>query len=173
MTTKTLGITVLGLALLLAAGCAQTEDAAPDSAKPQKEATAWWKNDGQTATAGTSAENTSSPMPGWAKLASIDAAVASRGKQLYDSKACASCHTIGAGNTVGPDLLGVTHRVEPDWLKTWLQDPTPMLESDPYAKEMLTKFLVKMPNLNLTADEINALTEYFRQQDAAKLAKQS
>lgn len=172
MTTKTLGISVLGLALLLAAGCTQTEDAATDSAKPQKEATAWWKNDGQTAIASTTADTTSQPKAGWAKLASIDEAIAARGKQVYDSNACASCHTIGAGNTVGPDLLGVTHRVEPDWLKTWLQDPTPMLESDPYAKEMLTKYLVKMPNLNLSPDEVDALAEYFRQQDAVKLAKQ-
>jgi hypothetical protein len=47
-----------------------------------------------------------------------------------------------------------------------MADPGPMLESDPRAKDMLATYLVKMPNLHLAPDQIAALKDYFRQQDA-------
>jgi hypothetical protein len=66
---------------------------------------------------------------------------------------------------VGPDLKGLTSRVEPEWSTAFMKDPAPMLESDPHAKEMLAKYLVKMPNLSLSPDQLAALTEYLREQD--------
>jgi mono/diheme cytochrome c family protein len=161
----------LGLVIggLLFAGCAGNDTSASGSAAEAsaQPATAWWKTEGQEAASTTAAGLSGGAQPGWAKLAAIDAGAAAGGAKLFDSKGCAACHSIGSGTKVGPDLQGVTHRIAPDWMNTWLANPEPMLDKDPHAKEMLTKYLVKMPNLQLTPDEIHRLSEYFRQQDLA------
>ena len=55
------------------------------------------------------------------------------GKAIFDGK-CLACHTIGKGDGVGPDLMGVTGRREKAWLVKWLKDPAGMLETDAVAK---------------------------------------
>ncbi|MCP5115571.1 MAG: cytochrome c, partial [bacterium] len=50
---------------------------------------------------------------------------ADEGHELFEAK-CTSCHTIGGGPLVGPDLEGVTSRREPDWLARWLSEPDAM-----------------------------------------------
>jgi mono/diheme cytochrome c family protein len=160
------------LALLLPA-CSSEQQGDSKSAGEQpgveQEATAWWKTEGEggAAAGGATAALTGSPKEGWTKLAAIDAGFAGKGAKAFEAKGCAACHSVGKGTVVGPDLLGVTHRVEPDWLSGWLKNPEPYLEKDEYAKGMLTKYLVKMPNLNLSDDEIRSLSEFFRQNDAA------
>jgi nitrite reductase (NO-forming) len=93
---------------------------------------------------------------------------AEKGKQLFQQKTCAACHTIGGGKLAGPDLAGVTERREEEWLKKWLTSPDTMVMSDPIAKEMLGVYMVPMPNLGLTDEEIDALIEYFESVDEAK-----
>lgn len=93
---------------------------------------------------------------------------AEKGKQLFQQKTCAACHTIGGGKLAGPDLAGVTERREEEWLKKWLKSPDTMVMSDPIAREMLGVYMVPMPNLGLTDEEINALLEYLKSEDAAK-----
>ncbi|MCL4243766.1 MAG: c-type cytochrome [Candidatus Dadabacteria bacterium] len=93
---------------------------------------------------------------------------AEKGKQLFQQKTCAACHTIGGGKLAGPDLAGVTERREEEWLKKWLKSPDTMVMSDPIAKEMLGVYMVPMPNLGLTDEEIDALIEYFESVDEAK-----
>ncbi|HML95649.1 MAG TPA: cytochrome c [Thermodesulfobacteriota bacterium] len=93
---------------------------------------------------------------------------AEKGKQLFQQKTCAACHTIGGGKLAGPDLAGVTERREEEWLKKWLKSPDTMVMTDPVAKEMLGVYMVPMPNLGLTDEEINALIEYLKSEDAAK-----
>jgi len=47
---------------------------------------------------------------------------------------CQSCHTIGGGRLVGPDLLGVTERQDRAWLARFIVDPLGVLDSgDAYA----------------------------------------
>jgi cbb3-type cytochrome oxidase cytochrome c subunit len=61
----------------------------------------------------------------------------------------------------GPDLAGVTDRREAEWLKKWLKNPDELLGSDPLAQEMLKEYKgVKMPNMKLKDDEIEALMHY-------------
>jgi protein SCO1/2 len=65
---------------------------------------------------------------------------------------CAACHTIGAGDRVGPDLLGVTHTQDRAWLTHYIQAPDEVLKSgDPVAKALDARFKqARMPNLNLS-----------------------
>lgn len=90
---------------------------------------------------------------------------AESGENLFQSKGCVACHTIGKGKLTGPDLLGVTKRREKEWLRQWLKSPDTMILTDPIAKEMLKEFFVPMPNQGLTDDEIELLIEYFEESD--------
>ncbi|UUZ53378.1 multicopper oxidase domain-containing protein [Massilia sp. H-1] len=89
-----------------------------------------------------------------------------RGKLNFESK-CLACHSIGRGDKLGPDLLGVTRRRNDTWLAQWLKSPEKMLESDPEAKAMLKKYnSIPMPNQNLDAPEIDEYLKYFHWVDA-------
>ncbi len=93
----------------------------------------------------------------------------SHGESLYRSR-CASCHTIGQGDTIGPDLIDVTERRTPTWLSRWLLEPDKMLEEkDPIAMALFTQYSeIQMPNMHLTPEDVEALTQYMRQQSQAK-----
>ncbi len=97
-----------------------------------------------------------------------DQAEVEKGKKLFQERGCAACHSIGKGKIAGPDLLGVTQRREEEWLKKWLKSPDTMILSDPIAKEMLSEYMVPMPNLALTDDEIDAFIDYFEFEDSQK-----
>lgn len=81
---------------------------------------------------------------------------------LFGQK-CLSCHTLGEGNKIGPDLLGVDQRREPAWIKKWLTSPTAMLDGkDPTALELLQMFNgVRMPEQALTPAQIDELLVFF------------
>jgi cytochrome c2 len=50
---------------------------------------------------------------------------------------CTSCHTIGGGRLVGPDLRDVTQRKDRAWLARFIVDPKSVLDSgDAYALEL-------------------------------------
>lgn len=89
------------------------------------------------------------------------------GEQIYRTR-CSSCHTLGdtehAGmRSIGPDLLGVTQRREPNWLKRWIKEPEQMLaEKDPLAMQLYEQYnRLAMPNSRLGDTEIAALLTYF------------
>ncbi len=48
------------------------------------------------------------------------------GRHLFNLR-CSACHTIGQGDAVGPDLLGVTNRRQRAWLERYLAQPEKML----------------------------------------------
>ncbi len=51
---------------------------------------------------------------------------------------CASCHTIGGGRLVGPDLKNVGQRQEGEWLVGFILNPQARINSgDPYAQQLL------------------------------------
>jgi cytochrome c2 len=89
-----------------------------------------------------------------------------KGEELFQSKGCVACHTIGKGKLSGPDLMGVTQRREEKWLKEWLKSPDTMIMTDPIAKELLKEFLVPMPNQGLTDEDIQALIAYLKHEDS-------
>jgi nitrite reductase (NO-forming) len=91
-------------------------------------------------------------------------AEAVQGKLAFETK-CLACHTVGGGDRLGPDLLGVTERRTEDWLTRFLDDPATMLETDPDAQAMLERYQVPMPDQNLNEREIRELIAYFEWAD--------
>lgn len=83
------------------------------------------------------------------------------GKALFQ-KACATCHGIGSGDRIGPDLAAVSARRERAWLIKAITAPDRMrLERDPITLELYEKFnRVDMPNLGLGEAEAAALIAY-------------
>ncbi len=80
---------------------------------------------------------------------SSDPALASLGEALMTQRACIGCHIVGGGGgNVGPSLNGVTGRRDVQYLRQKLIDPT------------VDNATSMMPNLSLTADEIEAILTF-------------
>jgi len=87
-----------------------------------------------------------------------------RGSEVWKSRSCDGCHSIGKGRRAGPDLLGVTDRRSEAWLRKWLHDPPAMLDSgDSTAQALLAEAKgVRMANLHLSDSDISALLSYIQ-----------
>jgi cytochrome c2 len=83
------------------------------------------------------------------------------GQQTFQSL-CVSCHTIGGGNLVGPDLAGVTERRDAAWLQRFIVEPDKVLaEGDPIATALLAEFNnVPMPNMGVSATQAGDILAY-------------
>ena len=71
------------------------------------------------------------------------------GKKIFEGNNCNSCHTIGGGKTVGPDLKGVLDRRTEESIIKFVQDPT-------------SEGVTLMPPQPLSADEIKSVLEYIK-----------
>ncbi|KGJ99316.1 SCO family protein [Thalassotalea sp. ND16A] len=85
----------------------------------------------------------------------------SRGQYLYRTR-CTACHTLGQGDGLGPDLLGVVAKRDRTWLARWLKVPDEMLaEKDPIAMQLFAQYQqLAMPNLQLSDIDVAALIDY-------------
>lgn len=83
------------------------------------------------------------------------------GQALF-AKACASCHTIGRGERVGPDLQDVSARRARAWLLRFMQKPSVLhAEKDPIALALAAAYpKVRMPNLQISATDAADLLSY-------------
>ncbi len=90
------------------------------------------------------------------------------GEDLFITR-CAICHTIGAGRSKGPDLLGVAGTRDNKWLIRWLMEPDVMLrERDPLATALFEQYdQVPMPNLKLSEQDAIDLI-YFMQVESKR-----
>lgn len=88
-----------------------------------------------------------------------------KGQYLFATR-CAACHTIGDGDKVGPDLLGVTNVRDRAWLGRIIAEPDRMIEEkDPVALALFQKYKeVRMPRLGLAALDITAIVGYLEAQ---------
>jgi cytochrome c2 len=93
----------------------------------------------------------------------VPAGDAERGKQLFENVGCQGCHISepGAERHVmdgwrqhGPNLIGLSQKVTPEWLASWLKDPKA------YNPE------TRMPNLRLASGEIADLVAYLMSRPA-------
>jgi len=89
---------------------------------------------------------------------------AARGKLAFETK-CVLCHSMGGGKKVGPDLQGVTKRHADAWLTKWLLETEKMQQSDPVAKELVSKYRMPMPNPGLKGAEVQDLLKFFHWSD--------
>lgn len=85
------------------------------------------------------------------------------GEYLFANR-CSACHSIGGGEKVGPDLLGITSRRESAWLARYIRAPDKMLEvGDPVAVSLAEKYkTVRMPNMRLVPNEVADLIQYLK-----------
>jgi protein SCO1/2 len=90
------------------------------------------------------------------------------GEYLFASR-CSACHSLGQGDKMGPDLLGVTSRRERTWLLRYIQVPDQVLASgDPIAKALYQKYQnLRMPNVSLGGADVAAIVSYLETQSAA------
>jgi protein SCO1/2 len=90
-----------------------------------------------------------------------------KGKYLFATR-CAACHTIGNGDKVGPDLLGVASVRDRAWLSRMITEPDKLIsEKDPIATALFQKYRqIQMPRLNLAEADVNTLIEFMKTQTA-------
>jgi len=87
-----------------------------------------------------------------------------RGELLFQSR-CAACHTVGHGDRLGPDLIGVTARRDKRWLTRFVAEPDKVLaEGDLVARHLYRQYnQVRMPNLGLGGEDVAAVIGYLEQ----------
>lgn len=97
-----------------------------------------------------------------------------KGQYLFAQR-CSACHTIGDGHKVGPDLLGVSSRRNPAWLRRYISVPDKMLaEKDPIAMYLFNKYKeVRMPNQGLHEVDVSVILGYIDAQTTALRATDS
>jgi cytochrome c2 len=79
------------------------------------------------------------------------------GAALVAEYDCRRCHLIDSqGKSKGPNLAGVTERLDAVSLRLWLRDPSAV------------KGRTSMPNFHLSDSEIEALVAYLMATDATK-----
>jgi protein SCO1 len=86
--------------------------------------------------------------------------------QVLFKKMCAPCHTIGGGDHVGPDLLGVADRRDRAWLSDFIINPAKVLaRKDPDALALAARFPgVHMPFIGLGPTDADDVISYLRDQ---------
>lgn len=91
------------------------------------------------------------------------------GEALF-ARMCASCHTVGYGQRVGPDLNGVTQRRDRTWLEDFISAPDQMFaRNDPLAMELAQKYpAVRMPDLGLSRPDAQDVISYLEKKSAVR-----
>lgn len=84
------------------------------------------------------------------------------GEILFRAKQCYTCHTIGRGVLVGPDLKGLFERRSVEWVRRYIADPVTMTATDPVAIELKKIYKVQMPRLVLSPADMDQLILYLQ-----------
>lgn len=97
-----------------------------------------------------------------------------KGKYLF-GRQCVACHSIGHGEGIGPDLLGVNHVRDRQWLLRIIQKPNELLDgSDPIATALLKKYKgVRMPNTYVGDEDAGYILAYIEAQTASREKERS
>lgn len=97
-----------------------------------------------------------------------------RGEALF-LQGCASCHSIGDGIRVGPDLAGVTLRRTHKWLTSFIMTPDALRTGKDQAALALDRAFpgVRMPNLGIGETDAEDLVHYLRTETERLDAQQS
>ena len=90
------------------------------------------------------------------------------GEKLFKSY-CASCHSAGSNNLVGPGLAGVSEKYDREWLYKWIKNSTALIESgDAQAIAVYEQYnKVMMPAQPVNNSEIDDILAYIDEYNAA------
>lgn len=84
------------------------------------------------------------------------------GEQIFNNK-CLSCHTIGQGRLIGPDLRGVTSRRDQKWLMEVIKSTQSLLKKeDAELRLLVAEYGLIMPDSGLSDEEIKAVLAYLQ-----------
>jgi nitrite reductase (NO-forming) / hydroxylamine reductase len=93
------------------------------------------------------------------------------GQALFD-RSCLTCHTIGGGDGIGPDLEGVHQRRPHAWLVDWIEDPMGMAERDELARQVASDWPnAAMPPMGLSRAEIEHVLDYMAQVSEGRIQR--
>jgi cytochrome c553 len=83
------------------------------------------------------------------------------GAQIFKTN-CISCHTIGGGRLIGPDLEGVSKKRNADWLKQWINSSSDFIASgDADAIAIFEEYnKVAMTSFYFVDEDMDALLAY-------------
>lgn len=91
---------------------------------------------------------------------------AQSGEELFKSH-CSTCHTVGKGKLIGPDLSGVYKTKNEDWLHSFIRSSQKMVQSgDKDAVAIFNQFKIPMPDNPLSDQQINSILDFIKQTDA-------
>jgi mono/diheme cytochrome c family protein len=94
-------------------------------------------------------------------------ASADTGKELFE-KECAGCHTIGGGDSGGPDLKGVTEKRPAAWLERVIIEPDKLTaEKDPVQLALVKRYGGEMPNLGISRKDAKKIIAWLHDVSAA------
>ena len=96
----------------------------------------------------------------------VNAAQATTGEKLFQTKGCVVCHGFGKKVTC-PDLVGVSMRRTASWMEHQILHPEVMVKEDPISHELRTHYALPMTNQGLNPEEARAVIEFLKQKDRA------
>jgi mono/diheme cytochrome c family protein len=90
------------------------------------------------------------------------------GKELFDAN-CSTCHSIGGGDIVGPDLQGVTQLYDEKWLVNFISAPSRLIaNNDEHALKIFDQYnRILMPTLGLSHQQVLSVLAYLNDPSAA------
>ena len=96
--------------------------------------------------------------------------VAQQGGEATFKESCASCHTIGRGKLVGPDLANVKDRHSDEWIKKFVKSSQTVIKSGDKYADSLFKAFIQMPmpdHPNMTDAQIEGIIAYISDKSSA------
>lgn len=76
---------------------------------------------------------------------------------------CATCHTIGGGRLVGPDLKGIHDRRSEEWLLRFVASPQKMIQAgDTIAVRLQKEFTLVMPDSPYSSAELREILDLIK-----------
>ncbi|HLP71993.1 MAG TPA: c-type cytochrome [Bacteroidales bacterium] len=98
---------------------------------------------------------------------------AQSGEELFKTN-CSSCHTVGKGRLVGPDLSGVYNLRNDEWLHSFIRSSQKMIQSgDKDAVAIFNEYKIPMPDQPLNDQQISSILDYIKQTDNAASGAQT
>ena len=91
-------------------------------------------------------------------ITTITGSFAQDGEQLFKTT-CATCHTVGKGKLVGPDLKDVQNRHEKAWILKWVKSSQTLVKAgDAEAVKLFNdNNRIPMPDHALSEDQISSI----------------